>query len=47
MATTKGKTLEGETEAPKTHKIRITLTSQEVSALEKGSYIIIYTSLTP
>ena len=37
---TKGKTLEGEAEAPKSHKIRITLTSQQVSALEKGAYFL-------
>ncbi len=32
----KGKALEGEGEAPKSHKIRITLTSQTVESLEKG-----------
>ena len=34
----KGKALEGEGEAPKAHKIRITLTSQTVESLEKGEY---------
>jgi hypothetical protein len=34
----KGKQLEQEVgEAPKSHKIRITLTSQDVAALEKGA----------
>ena len=40
MATvSKGKDLLQEGEAPKAHKIRITLTSQDVPALEKGEFV--------
>ena len=37
----KGKQLDQEVgEAPKSHRIRITLTSQDVSGLEKGEFLI-------
>ena len=36
---TKGKEFAQEGEAPKAHKIRITLTSQDVKALEKGAWV--------